>query len=826
MAQVEYADMPLNQVVALYGDLLPTSDPMPEMERLIGNRAVLEDRLPLLDSLPGHTALASQKACLEKASLCMNAGHWEKALETLKPIPRKSPFADIKIFAKLMASFLKDDKEGMQRAVSLLSKEFPLTSVPALLTAYGKEEGMPSAPGTRETATLLWGNAFLNDRHARTLKKGVSDNNLLKINQAATELTASLTAGHREKAICFLAEMACQGVMEQTHQADQALALLKKMLPSEVQAERLLIKTFAPKDHFFNDLTQEFWEDLDQLFPDKTGRDLAKAFVLVEITQALIRNPEGAFSVRDQFNSLFCGIGFKDVIQIKARDNGEGMHRVFLTILRQALALDSENQDAYGLLLQLPLGSPALRKTLIPLLETMARVFPDDPRPWLRLAKLHARKSAVRKAETALKEAFQRAPHDGEVLEQYALSHVIASNRQLTVDKYPLAMRDLGAAAKMGVTSLGVCIAEKQLLWDLIQTRKFSPKAFGEKTDGLSLAQTLKVLALFKIDLSDPAAICSTAPRGLQSVFNGFKKQIPELTSRELRYLLEPVGEPLRELYHSSDCASWFMDKGGTILARLNSRDLTGIALDLVANGATDPVIRELGKRVAAGNDTHPESIVMAFLHLSLTHIRGDRVNAHTFTSLIDSARETVKEALRKLSRRLAPIAPGHLRPAYAQFDFSQLSTPLEEIYPGAMDEIHETMEKVMGQDDDDWDNDGGWSEFQVEEVFCKGLDAGVIHGMVYDLKEAAEWVLENHKHPDRRVYGQNFINAFETLLQAAGKKGLDSPDAFRKAGVRFARHVPCAQNALNAFNTVDKASADPVSNELLSFILGMRIGL
>ncbi len=828
--------LPLEKGVPLYGEFLSCNDPMPEMERLIGNRAVLEDGLPLLDALPGPGPLVREKACLEKASLCMNAGHWEDALKALKPVPRKSPFADIKIFAKLMATFVNDDKKGMQKAISLLGKDFPLTSVPALITAYAKGETLPSSVDTRETATLLWGNAFTNERHARTLRKGVSDNNPLKIKQAATGLAADLPAADHDKAMGFLAEMAGQGVMEKTHHSDHVLALFKKMLQSKAKAEQMFVKALGPKDHFFNDLTHDFWKNLDHMFPDKTEQNLAKAFVLVEITQELIRNPDGAFSVRDHLNALFSGIGFKDAIQIKAQDRGQGMSLIALAILKQALALDSENQDAYGLMLKLPLESSALRKAVTPLLETMSRVFPDDPRPCLRLAKLYSLKSAVRKAEAALKEAFRRAPHDGEVLEQYALSHVIASNRKLTPLKYPLATRDLEAAAGMGVASLGVYIAEKRLLWDLMNTSAFSKKVFEEVTCGLSLAQTLKVLALFKNDLENSNAICPQAPRGLPSVFNEYKKQLPKLTSLEILYLLKPVGHPFKELYNSSNCASWFMDKRGTILARLSASDFTEIALDLVAGGATDPVISELAKRIGAGNDKDPESIVMAFLHLCLTHIRGDRVNARTFSSIIDSAAETVKERLRKLSRKLVPLAPAHLRPAYEHFDFSLLNTPFGsrnfpfDINPGAMDKLDDIIERVMGnfmdEDDDDWDDDDGWDDFQVEEVFCKGLNAEAIYDMVYDLKEDAEWVLENPKDPDQKFYDEDFMDSFETLLKAVRKKGLDSPDAFRKAGVRFARHVPCAQDALRAFNTVGKACTDQISKELISFVLGMRIGL
>ncbi|MBI9092332.1 MAG: hypothetical protein JEZ12_24215 [Desulfobacterium sp.] len=824
--------LPLEKGVALYGEFLSCNEPMPEMERLIGNRAVLEDALPLLAALPGEGALAREKPCLEKASHCMNAGHWEDALKALKPIPRKSPFAEIKIFAKLMATFVNDDKKGMQKAISLLGKDFPLTSVPALITAYAREETLPSAVDAKETATLLWGNAVTNERHARALKEGVSHNNALKIKQAATGLAAGLTPAEHDKAMGFLAEMAGQGVMEKTHHADHVMALFTKILQSKAKAEQLFVKALGPKDHFLNDLTQEFWKNLDQLFPDKTEEKLAKALVLVEITQALIRNPEGAFSVKDQLNTLFRGLGFKDAIQIKANDNGEGMHLIALAILNQALTLDRENRDAYGLMLKLPLDSPALRKAMTPLLETMAKVFPDDPRPWLRLAKLYFQKSAVRKAESALKEAFRRAPHDGEVLEQYALSHVVASNRKLTPLKYQLAIKDLDAAAGMGVPALGIYIAEKRLLWDLMHTRTFSRKVFEEVTCGLSLAQTLKVLALFKNDLNHGKAICPQSPRGLPSVFNEYKKQMPTLTSREIRYLLKPVGHPFKALYNSSNCASWFMDKRGTILARLSAPDFTEIALDLVADGATDPVIRELAKRIGAGNDKDPESMVMAFLHLCLTHIRGDRVSARSFSALIDSAGEPVKERLRRISRTLAPIAPGHLRPAYEQFDFNLLNTPLGgtpfpfdldpfDMTPGQIDALEEMMESLMAEEDDD-----GWDDFQVEEVFCKGLDTEDIYDMVYDLKEESEWVLENLKHPDRDSYGRDFMDSFETLLKAVGEKGLDSPDAFRKAGIRFARHVPCAQDALRAFNTIGKASADHISNELIRFVLGMKIGL
>lgn len=818
--------LPLEKGVALYGDYLSCKEPIPELDRLIGNRAVLEDGLDTLGSLPGDSALFCEKNFLEKAITSMNAGLWDKALKELQPISRKSPFSDIKIFAKLMASFVNNDKQGMQRALSMLGKDFPMTSVTELLSSYAGDERIPSGVGHSETATLLWGNYFLNKSHAMAFKKGVDNNNPLAIRGAVEGLVSNLAPSDSGSAIEFLAEVAGQGVMAVTQEESSVKALFQKMPFSKARQKNIFAKFIAPKGHFFNDYVKEFWKDLGLLFPDMIEQNMARAFVLIEIAGEIIQNPEKAFSVKGDLNALLGNIGFGDKVCIKDQESPDMLNLVALSIVEQALLLDPENQDGYGLILKLPFDSPLLRKALPAVLETMSRVFAEDPRPCLRLGEVYSSKSSVRKAEAAFKEAFKRAPHDGEVKERYAISHMISANKNLKLNKYEIASRDLDVAAAMGITSLGIYLAEKRLLCDLIKTFKFSKELFEEVTCGFTLAETLKVLALFKTDLEDLDFSVPGSPRGLAGIFNDHKKRINGLTSMEIVYLLKPVGDPFKDLFFRSDCASWFIERSWKILSLLTSGDLIDIALDLAENGAMEQVVKELSRRINSKSENDIDLISIKFLYLALTHIQGARLDSGSFSFIIDSATQPVRERLRLLSRRVAAIAPDHLRMAYEQFDFSLLDNPFMgqkfpfDINPGAMNEFAEMMKMLMGElMDEVIDLD----DFRAEKVFGKGVKTKDVYDLVYDLVDEAQWLMENIGSPEQEIYDENFMDSFEALLKVVRKKGFNSPDDFMGAGQRFARDVFCAIDVLTAFQAVGKANSKNVSKDVLNFIMGMN---
>ncbi|MCA1786710.1 MAG: hypothetical protein LC657_12100, partial [Desulfobacteraceae bacterium] len=596
---------------------------------------------------------------------------------------------------------------------SMLDKRFPLTCLQALVSVYAVEEGLPPAPSGSETATVLWGQAFLNEEAARQFKQAVVQNDIEKISMAINKLTARLDSPEKEAAVEFLAETAGHGLLDKTKNPDRILALFKKISLPEPQSQ--VARFIAPKSAFLDDCTQKLWMELDLLFADPGEQDLAKALILVTIAEKLHTRPELAYEIELQNNleTFFRVIGCGEKICFDEMESDEGRNLAVAAILEQALAFDPENPKAYELILDIPLDSPALRKALPPLLELMTGTFPHDPRPYLRMAQIYLQKSAVRKAEGALKQAFLLAPHDGDVLKQYALCHVATACKNIKRGKYGLALQDLDAAKNLGVSSLGVYIAEKRLLCLFAQTRKFSRKGFEEITHGLCLSDTLRVLGLFKLDLADPDNDYPAAPRGLAAVFNSYKKQTQELNSGEIASLLQPVPVFCREFYFHKNCAEYFLDKRGKILNGLTDKNFMDITLDLAKQGGLDQVIDQLGKRV---NDRKEDDdcIFMKFLYFSLFHIRGDKVSSRIFLHIIDSASSPLKERLRRVSRQVAAIAPKPVQAAYEQFDFTLLDRPLFpsifpfDIDPEDMEGFAEFAARFMGkamEDGGDVDN-------------------------------------------------------------------------------------------------------------------------
>jgi hypothetical protein len=165
---------------------------------------------------------------------------------------------------------------------------------------------------------------------------------------------------------------------------------------------------------------------------------------------------------------------------------------------------------------------------------------------------------------------------------------------------------------------------------------KFSKKQFEGMTHGLNLGDTLRVLALFKLDLEDPDHACPDTPRGLAAVFNSHKKRIKELTSHGIAALLKPLPMLIQGLYFKRTFAACFLDKRATVLNGLSDTDFMEIALDLAKTGYMDPIVGQLAKRVNMDKDDDGGRL-MQFLYLALRHLQGDSVSSQVFVNLIES---------------------------------------------------------------------------------------------------------------------------------------------------------------------------------------------
>lgn len=841
--------LPLSRAVVLYREALVSMDSVPELERLIANRAVLEEKLDTLDLLPGDPALVKEKEILKPACVSMNAGHWGDAVKALAKITRKSPFVDIKIFSKLMAAFTDQDKPGVQKALSMLDDKFFLINLRELLSEYAAGDDLPQLPGKDETAALLWGQAFFNQVHAGQLRLGVEKSSLAMIGKAVKGLAVSFDPPDRESGVEFLAEISAQALMDKEKDLDQILALFKKLsLPNPLF---MLARFAAPRGGFLNEYAGEVWKKLDLLFPDKGEQDLAKALILVTIAEKIITDSDFLFNFEDELDGFFSAVGLSDKVCFDDVEIDDGEDLAAFSILEQALALDPENQKCHELILGLSFDSPALRKALPPLLEEMAAAFIHDPKPHVRLAQIYLQKSAVRKAESALKKAFSRAPHDGEVLKQYALCHVTAACKNIKLRKHELALKDLDAAEAMGVSSLGVYILEKRLVCDFAKDLKFSRKTFEQITHGLTSVDALRVLALFKLDLEDPDYKFPSSPWGLAVVFNTHKKKIKELASGEIAALLKPVPTLFQGLYFKKSYASFFLGKQAALLSLLTDRDLMEIAIDLARYEYLDQVADQLSKRVDMVK-TDDDSLSLRFFYLSFACMQDIRVESRIFMQIVDSASPTLRERLRTISRQIAPIAQERHQPAFESFDFTLLDRPsfmedlhidsdsddfeglsevLEQIMEGrggagiknAIETIIGQMNTISGLDDFDELYDIDLEGFNAEKAFEGRIGNREIFDLVYDIVEDALYLQDSKGAQEIRENSKELIESLDALMEELKDSGFDSPDDFRRAGKGFYRNINYGREILLGFSTASKHRGLSISRDLKSFILGMK---
>jgi len=453
--------------------------------------------------------------------------------------------------------------------------------------------------------------------------------------------------------------------------------------------------------------------------------------------------------------------------------------------------------------------------------------------------------------------------------------------------KFDLADRDLDAAEGLEVKSLGVYLAEKRLLCSLLRTGKFSRKFFDDLTRDFTPGEALKTLALFKMDREDPKVPALEKPRGVAAVFNAHKKALKSLESREIASLLKPVPPLCHGLFSKIHMVSYFMEKRVTLLTRMNSDDFMDIVFDLVEGGAMELVIRELGRRVAKGKQDDPQGIMMAFLHVSLLHIKGDMEDSEAFSRIIDRAAPPVKERLRAISRRLAPLAPDDLAPAFEQFNFTMMDSPfledfsgdfphglpggfppdfpddfpsldemlsgfiemmmedegfdMRDVNPAALAELKKMMsggyeklgrvlENMMEEEDidlDDDDDDDDYfdlEDFSAEEVFGPGVRTQDVIELLHELIYDAEFSLDG-KIADRSDYLE-FMKTFEKLIKVLKKGGLATPDDFRRAGWNFVRDVDGVGDVLKAYDLHGSRCGHRASKNLAYFILGMKTGI
>ncbi len=818
---------PVQKSLEIYKSYMKTKPSLPEIETLLANRLVAEDSLYLAQDLNDGSRLKSDLGSIQNAKVQMEAGDWENALHEMRAVPRKSPYFELKVFAKAMVSYLRDDRIALGKALCMLKKDFPLSSVSILLREYAANGRLESSEKYPGAAVLLMGENIHGQTYQSNLEKAVNSGNINSINKWIKSLSQMLCPDKPEKAVVSILELICYGINQPEMKIDTVKKLLKSNIPSETRRNRMFVKGVSLNVKFLSFYTIKYLETMEEEFPDKEERQIAKSIVLLEIVNALIHDSEFAYEYDEELEAIFDFFDMPDDVLEEADP------QIIFQIVKKVIDLDPKNSDAYDIIMDLPLESPAMRKSMEPILLKQVEIFDKDHLACLKLAELYYMKNAVRKAEDILLRAYKRAPHDLQVQEKYVLSFIISGVRNLKRRKWAMVNRDLKKAEEFKINSLKVLIAEKRLFSHTVETHKFSRKMFETITRGFSPAETIKTLLLFSLDMEDPDGISSSSTRGVATIFNSFKKKIKTLSSHEMYTLLKPMKEIFGPLFWKPFFAGPLMGEKGKILSRLNNDDFTNLIVTLVQNDYMKMVIKEVEKRRKTAREEW--SVLFDFYAAALCHFQGDTNDFSQFEEILSRADDFLKERLRRISRTLSIIAPPYMKEAFETFDFHKVDP--YDIFSGldedSFDEDFIRSNRKMIEDviDQFFKLTGQKmpgihpSNFNPKNVFGKNCDEKSFNRVVFDLVESADLLVNIPRSGSSEITAE-FIADFSQLISLIKKTDIKSTNEFRQTGRKFAAECESAKVIIQALDRCRIMTTDLSAPEAQHFIMGMRTGI
>ena len=346
--------------------------------------------------------------------------------------------------------------------------------------------------------------------------------------------------------------------------------------------------------------------------------------------------------------------------------------------MEASLAADPDNRDGYLFLLDLLRGQTAGKPKLQGVLQDMADRFPDDPAPWLELATLHYSRNAYRKAESALEEARQRAPHDDRLLDLQAVGFLKSADQSRRKGRFALAARDLQRAEDLGRKVLGPVLPAKRLLLEIVSGGQDAAATVAPHLQRLPPGAQLRTLALLIQDLHDNSHISNVRPEmgaAVRGLLADKAALAGECSPDEIARLLDPLPAELDILYDDRRLAPIFVSWWPALLKRLDA-DLLPPVLDILMEcGGRTQVRAEIERRLRGVRKLRRDPL-LAFHLAVLRYEDGSDHHSRRFMDIVNGADAATRERLRAAAARLARHTQGLLRQALLTFEFEPLDMP------------------------------------------------------------------------------------------------------------------------------------------------------
>lgn len=653
---------------------------VPEAETLLAGHLFRHRRWALADFLDPSVPLAQEAVLVREATVHMDAGAWETALERLRALPRKSAFAPVRILCRAMSSFYAENDADAVKALSMIPEHFPLSGVAARL----KEVlSAPAASGTPMEAapclSALWEGPSVSRAEIRSLIDCLDRGDARESAKQMRRLARSASPKNPAPFLEMLLQAAWGAVLSHKIDPEDYRRMASKLLPTP-RAESLHMRLMITLDFTPSDAAFYILRHLAADFPDPAERRIAHAGVLLHVVREVHRRGwwEGTrIGNIDPRCADVMGFGPESEADIP----------IEMTV--RALTLDPDNRDGYLLLGELSRRSKEDRKKVEEAFLNMMRVFPEDPFPCLELASVYDESRAFRKAENILKEAMRRAPHDARVVDRHAVSLLVAAEKNIRRGRFHQAAIDIERAGMLPCRSAAPYVAAKRTQVTLMDPRKpyaslesgaaqlrlfedvFDFGAFLDRElDMSSLVDRLRMLAFLIPDLEDEdfpqkKPILDFLIRRLKENLARAK----EMPSTEIARLLTPLGKDYVPVFRVLNPAPLLLKHDKGLLAAIADGEITATYDLILERGTLAPIRKDIAHRLKRAG--FREKVILNFYLAFVRHVSGEVYSFEPFQKVLEQAPEgELRETLRGISRRLSRHAVGHLRQALAHFHF------------------------------------------------------------------------------------------------------------------------------------------------------------
>ena len=669
---------------------------VPEAENRLASHLFGHRHWVYADRLDGTVPLKQDVGIVQESVSLMDAGAWEKALECLRPLPRKSPFAPVRLFCRAMAAFYSEKDSDAVRALSMIPDHFPLSGVKSQLKdILSTPRNSPQRQEAKSRLPMLWEGPVNLKTDIRKLIQHLDRGDIRGIGKAMRQLAQSISPENPKHFCAMLLRIAWWAVFTEKLSPDAYLKLASSLV-SDKQAKGLHTRMMISAGASFTYAGKYLKNYLETDFQDIAERNIAHSSVLIFLGRQIIS--EGLL---DDITPSQVPDQYREVLGIESTE--PDLYLIEMTA--KALGLDPLNREGYALLATLPRASRKSRKTVEAAMLPMLKNFPDDPFPCLELASLYYENNAFRKAENILEEAMRRAPHDDRVIDKHAVSLLISSEKNINRKKFHLATPDIERAGTLESKNTAPYIAAKRMLLLLINPTtletvlKPSKKQLSlfqnevnfsarldQELSPLSPVTRIRMTSFLFLDLenrhfSQKKSILKYLLKQLKADL----KQVKTLPSSDIVSLLSPLGKDYAAVFPCLNPAPLLLKHAKNLLSFIKTDDITTVYDVIMADATYAPIQKDIRKRLKHADKK--KKIILKFYLATIRHLSGDSRSYDQFYDVLDEVNDVdeaaagaVIDELRAAARRLSRHATGNLRHALSRFNFGPL--PKDEIFP------------------------------------------------------------------------------------------------------------------------------------------------